>query len=177
MKERNFKGVWIPAEIWLDDRLTMLEKGIFIEINTLDMSEKGCYASNRHIAEFCCCSERKVSETVSKLAELGYIRRQAFDGRQRKLKSNLQSSMEERAGQTGKNCGAEAQNLQESNTDKNTDRNTDKNKIQDLRTGRAWENREKKGEKGNGIYHRKNGSDPTEGRADSKHDIHWGVEC
>ena len=24
--ERGFKGIWIPAEIWLDDRLTALDK-------------------------------------------------------------------------------------------------------------------------------------------------------
>ena len=129
MKERNFKGVWIPAEVWLDERLTMLEKGIFIEINGLDSSERGCYASNRHIAEFCQCSERKVSEAVAKLTEMGYIRWQAFNGRQRELKSNLpclQGCPAEDAEQNGENCEADTQNQRESNTDINTNRNTGK---------------------------------------------------
>jgi len=135
MKERNFKGVWIPAEVWLDERLTMLEKVIFIEINGLDSSERGCFASNRHIAEFCQCSERKVSETVAKLTEMGYIRWQAFDGRQRELKSNylhLQDCLEESAEQTGENCEADTQNQRESNTDNNTDSNTDKKREDKL---------------------------------------------
>lgn len=129
MKERNFKGVWIPAEVWLDERLTMLEKSIFIKINGLDSSERGCYASNKHIADFCQCSERKVSEAVAKLTEMGYIRWQAFDGRQRELRSNysyLHDCLEENTGQTGENCEAETQKLQESNTENNTDRNTEK---------------------------------------------------
>ena len=27
---RDFKGVWIPKEIWLNEELTMLEKVIFV---------------------------------------------------------------------------------------------------------------------------------------------------
>lgn len=129
MENRNFKGVWIPAEVWLDKRLTMLEKGIFVEIHGLDSSERGCFASNKHIADFCQCSERKVSEAVSKLIEMGYIRVQAFDGRQRELRSNLsymQGSLEENAEQTGKKHDADTNDLRESNIENNTDRNTKK---------------------------------------------------
>ena len=37
--ERDFKGVWIPKEVWLDERLSMLDKGIFAEIDSLDKGE------------------------------------------------------------------------------------------------------------------------------------------
>ena len=59
--ERDFKGIWIPKEIWLDDRLNALEKMILMEIDSLDTDEKGCYATNDYIAEFCQCTPKKVS--------------------------------------------------------------------------------------------------------------------
>jgi DNA-binding Lrp family transcriptional regulator len=118
--ERDFKGVWIPKEIWLDDRLNALDKVILTEIDSLDMSERGCYASNRHIAEFCQCSETKVSTAISKLVKLGYLYVKSFDGRQRELKSRL--SKFER--QDYKNCEADFKNLKQSNTYNNTNNNS-----------------------------------------------------
>lgn len=118
--DRGFKGVWIPREIWLDDRLNALDKVILTEIDSLDMSERGCYASNRHIAEFCQCSETKVSTAISKLVKLGYLYVKSFDGRQRELKSRL--SKFER--QDLKNSEADLQNLQESNTYNNSNNNS-----------------------------------------------------
>lgn len=90
---RNFKGVWIPKEIWLDDRLTALDKVIFVEIDSLDDGETGCYASNQYLAEFCQCSVTKVSNAIAKLTELGYIETASFDGRKRVLKSRLTKSV------------------------------------------------------------------------------------
>ena len=118
--KRDFKGVWIPKEIWLDKRLNALDKVILTEIDSLDSSERGCFASNKHIADFCQCSETKVSTSISKLIEYGYLYVQKFDGRQRELKSRL--SKFER--QDFKNCEADSQNLKESNIDNNTDNNT-----------------------------------------------------
>lgn len=89
MADRDFKGVWIPRQVWLDDNLTMLDKGILTEIDSLDMGEDGCWASNEYLAKFCGCSECKVSLTISKLARMGYIKVESFDGRRRKIKSCL----------------------------------------------------------------------------------------
>lgn len=118
--ERDFKGVWIPKEVWLDTRLNALEKIILTEIDSLDSSERGCWASNQYIAEFCQCSESKVSKSISKLIELGYLYLQAFDGRQRELKSRLTSSTK----QDSKLCEAETQTIPQINTKKNTKNNT-----------------------------------------------------
>ena len=85
---RDFKGVWIPKEIWLDTRLTALDKIILTEIDSLD-NENGCTAGNEYLAEFCQCSETKVSTAVKKLIELGYIYQKSFDGRIRILKSRV----------------------------------------------------------------------------------------
>lgn len=123
--ERDFKGVWIPKEVWLDTRLNALEKIILTEIDSLDMSDKGCYASNKYIADFCQCSETKVSTAVSKLVDLGYLYVQSFDGRQRILKSRL--SIFER--QNIKNSKADFNNSQESNTYKNTSKKTENKDI------------------------------------------------
>ena len=121
---RDFKGVWITKEVWLDTRLNALDKVILIEIDSLDQGEKGCYASNEHLAEFCQCSKTKVSTAIKKLIDCGYIYVQNFDGRKRELKSRLSNS--ER--QDFKKCKADIQNLKESNIYSNTDNNTVSNK-------------------------------------------------
>lgn len=87
--DRGFKGVWIPKEIWLDDRLNALDKVIMAEIDSLDSSERGCFASNQHLADFCKCSESKVSRSISTLKECGYIYLESFDGRRRSIKSRI----------------------------------------------------------------------------------------
>lgn len=123
-ESRDFKGVWIPKKVWLDTRLNALDKVILMEIDSLDQGEKGCYASNEHLAEFCQCSKTKVSTAISKLIKCGYLYIQNFDGRKRELKSRV-SNFER---QNIKNCNADIQNLKESNTDINTDINTVSNK-------------------------------------------------
>lgn len=115
-ENRDFKGVWIPKTVWCDTRLNALDKIILTEIDSLDMGEDGCWASNQYIADFCQCSVTKVSTAISKLIEYGYLSVKLFDGRQRILKSRL-SNFER---QTFKNSKADLQNLKESNTRNNT---------------------------------------------------------
>ena len=118
MEQRDFKGVWIPREIWLDERLNMIEKGILTEIDSLD-NENGCSASNEYLADFCQCSETKVSTAIKKLIELGFVYQQSFNGRVRILKSRLTKF--ER--QTYKNCKAELQKMQVNNINNNINNN------------------------------------------------------
>lgn len=120
MEDRDFKGIWIPKEIWLNKNLTALDKVIYAEIDSLD-NENGCYASNKYLAEFCGCSERKVSDTISKLKSLGLITvaEVEFDGRHRII------YIEKSAMQGRKICDAGSQNLQHSNID---------NRIEDSNT-------------------------------------------
>ena len=109
--ERDFKGVWISREVWLDNRLTAIEKVILMEIDSLDCGENGCFASNQYLAEFCQCSETKVSTAISKLIKLGYLTVKSFDGRKRELKSRL--SKIERQG--AKKEKAETQKVKDNN--------------------------------------------------------------
>lgn len=111
MEQRDFKGIWIPKEIWLDNRLNALDKIILLEIDSLDCEDSGCYASNEYLSNFCQCSERKVSEAISKLIKCEYIYVESFNGRVRILKSRL--SKNER--QTSKNCEADSQKMKENN--------------------------------------------------------------
>ena len=87
MENRNFKGIWIPKEIWLAEELSAIDKIILAEIDSLD-NENHCTAGNEYFAKFCQCSEVTVSRSIAKLIELGYITKISFDGRIRKLKSN-----------------------------------------------------------------------------------------
>lgn len=106
--EREFRGVFIDKSIWFDTRLNALEKVILVEIDSLDKEETGCYAGNDYIAQFCQCSESKVSKSISKLIELGYIYVESFNGRKRILRSRLS----ENTRLPSKKCQAEKQKKQ-----------------------------------------------------------------
>lgn len=69
---RDFKGVWIPKEVWIDKDLTWMEKLLLVEINSLDNAE-GCYASNQYFADFFNLSASRISEIISSLVEKKYI--------------------------------------------------------------------------------------------------------
>ncbi len=70
--ERDFKGIWIPREIWLSDELSLMEKVLFVEIHSLD-NERGCFASNGYFAQFFDVSPRQIATYVSKLKEKGFV--------------------------------------------------------------------------------------------------------
>ena len=90
--ERDFKGVWIPKHIWLNDNLTITEKAIFAEIDSLD-GPNHCYATNEYLSEFCQVSVPTISRAISKLISYGFLEIVSFDGRKRVLKVvNLDSS-------------------------------------------------------------------------------------
>lgn len=82
---RQFKGVWIPKEVWLDEELTYFEKAVYAEIDSLD-GEGGCFASNKYLAGFFGCTERHIKRALAHLSELGYVKTEVFDGRKRVIK-------------------------------------------------------------------------------------------
>lgn len=69
---RRFEGIWIPANIWLSEELTMQEKIFLVEIKSLD-NEQGCFASNEHFGKLFQLSKSRCSEVISKLKEKGLI--------------------------------------------------------------------------------------------------------
>ena len=72
MKGRDFKGIWIPKEIWLNKDLKLIEKIFLVEIDSLD-NEVGCFASNKYFAEFFNISKGRCSQIINKLQEKGLI--------------------------------------------------------------------------------------------------------
>ena len=90
-QQRDFKGIWIPAEIWLNKSLSFLEVILLAEIDSLAKNE-GCSASNAYFAEFLGVSETYVSRAISSLTRKGLVYQAAFNGRNRILKTNLHSS-------------------------------------------------------------------------------------
>lgn len=69
---RDFKGVWIPKDIWLDSGIGWSEKLLLVEIESLaDNGE--CFASNRYFGDFFGLSPDRISKLVSNLTYKGYI--------------------------------------------------------------------------------------------------------
>lgn len=70
--QRDFKGIWIPKEIWLSRDLTLQEKVFLAEIDSLDNND-GCFASNQYFAEFFQLSKNRCSEIIKSLEEKSFI--------------------------------------------------------------------------------------------------------
>ena len=69
---RDFKGVWIPKEIWLNKDLTIMEKLFLVEIDSLD-NDKGCFASNAHFAEFFGITKGRCTQIIRSLEKKGLV--------------------------------------------------------------------------------------------------------
>ncbi len=86
--KRDFKGIWIPKEIWLFEGLTIAEKALWAEIDSLYDEEKGgCYASNEYLCKFNGVKLRVLQRMIANLKAKGLIEQVAFDGRERIIKA------------------------------------------------------------------------------------------
>ena len=123
---RKFKGVWIPAEYWLDENLSIMEVVILTEIDSLD-GQNGCFASNNHFASFIGMTPAYVSKIIKHLKEKGYISvnyrtENRVTTRSIKIIRGINSSKE------GINNSLDPINYSvPSNTSSNTSNNTDSN--------------------------------------------------
>ena len=70
---RDFKGIWIPREIWVSTEISMQEKVFLAEIHSLD-NEQGCIASNAYFADFFQLSKSSVTRIISSLAKKELIK-------------------------------------------------------------------------------------------------------
>lgn len=73
--ERDFKGIWIPKEIWLNKNLTMQEKIFLVEIDSLD-NEFGCTAGNQYFADFFGISKTRASLVIQELIKKEFVKSQ-----------------------------------------------------------------------------------------------------
>lgn len=70
--ERDFKGVWIPKEIWLDDNLGWSAKMLLVEIDSLAKNGE-CFATNEYFGKFFGLSKDRISKLIAELKNKGYI--------------------------------------------------------------------------------------------------------
>ena len=107
--ERQFKGIWIPAEIWETRDLSWNEKVVLLEIDSFTASGRDCFISDEYIGGLIGVNERTARRILSKLIDLGYVKKTRFDGRKRYIESTLtahivRAEWTNLAGQGGQKC-------------------------------------------------------------------------
>lgn len=73
MKMQKIKGLWIPAEILLDEKVTDKEKFILFMILYLSDETGSCFASNGYLASIVKVNTNRVSKIISSLKNKKYI--------------------------------------------------------------------------------------------------------
>jgi len=73
LQMQKLKGLWIPAEILLNDDLSDKEKIILAIILYLSEETKSCFASNKYIANIVKVTHERVSKIISSLKDKGYV--------------------------------------------------------------------------------------------------------
>lgn len=82
---KGFEGIWIPASVWEDDRLSATEKILLAEINSFTRRGAAFYKTNGTIAVELKVSMSTVKRAIAVLTDCGYLERAGFDGRKRTL--------------------------------------------------------------------------------------------
>lgn len=130
--KRQFKGIWIPAVVWLDTRLTAVEKVLLAEIDSFSSRDQAYFKTNETISAELGCSQSTIKRGVAKLVELELVERTSFDGRRRALRSQIDpadrsqrpDSQVKWTQQTGQNEPADRSKRATSNTEKKTKKET-----------------------------------------------------
>lgn len=73
MNKQKLKGLWIPAEILLNEELADKEKLILAMILYLSEETSSCFASNKYIANIVNVTHERVSKIISSLKDKGYV--------------------------------------------------------------------------------------------------------
>lgn len=79
---RKFRGIWIPAEIWLDKTLSIQEKTLWGEIDSLySDSHEGCFASDEYLMKFMGVKRAMLQRYLKNLKDKGFIETVRSNGR------------------------------------------------------------------------------------------------
>ena len=70
---RDFKGVWIPKEIWCLKNLNITEKIVLSVVGTLSEQDEWCFANNEYFAKLLNLSKGRVSKIINVLVKKGYL--------------------------------------------------------------------------------------------------------
>jgi len=85
---RDFKGIWIPREIWLHPDLSIQAKALWAEIDSLfDEERGGCYASDEYLERFLGVKVSRLHEVMKELKDAGFLEKVSFNGRNRIMKA------------------------------------------------------------------------------------------
>ena len=124
--ERQFKGVWIEAHIWLDSRLTLVERALLAEIDSFTGNGRSFMKCNDTIQQEYGISRNTIGRSIKKLQELEYVE-VTFNGRTRSIVTRAGSipKMGRQSTQIGE---AASPNDTSTNTSKRTTYNTLKEK-------------------------------------------------
>tara|TARA_R110001592_G_scaffold8486_2_gene46353 strand:+ start:6396 stop:7037 length:642 start_codon:yes stop_codon:yes gene_type:complete len=131
MNKRDFKGIWIPKEVWLNKELKITEKIFLVEIDSLD-NNNGCWASNKYFADFFGISKGRCSQIISNLEKKGLIKitliykGKEVQKRTIKVVNKLNTVVNKLKGVFRKHTGGYLENDQDNNTISN---NTINNKT------------------------------------------------
>ena len=125
---REFKGIWIPAEIWEDETLTVNEKILYLEIDSFTSNDKSCFISNEHIAKLLHVSENAASKILNSLVKKRLIIVTKFDGRKRYIQSVARQTRQKAKADERK----EQLSIGEKDTYYNQDNNTNNNKKENI---------------------------------------------
>jgi DNA-binding transcriptional MocR family regulator len=122
--ERQFKGVWIAAEIWLDKDLTLVEKALLAEIDSFTGNGRSFMKSNDTIQSEYGISRNTIGRSLRKLAERGFVE-VTFNGRVRCVTTRA-GSIPKMGRQSTQNGEAASPNDTSTNTRERTTKNTSK---------------------------------------------------
>ena len=74
--KRNFKGIWIPADLYLDETLTWTQKLIIIEIDSFSKNGLDCFVSNEHLGQHCQLTKSAIEKALYSLVKAGIVFRE-----------------------------------------------------------------------------------------------------
>jgi len=131
---RDFKGIWIPKEVWENKGLTPTDRCLLAEISSLCSLGK-CFATNKYFADFFGVSVATVSRSISKLESMSLIQcvlEPIATGSRRVIQIDEGSNQNDKG--VLSNCvGGSYQNDIHNNTiDNNTNNNTLKEYTEDF---------------------------------------------
>ena len=86
----QFRGVWIPAEVlerYASGEINAADMLLLMIIDSLVAPDRGCYASNKYLAERTGRHEINTSKAIARLKKIGLLREVGFNGRRRVLET------------------------------------------------------------------------------------------
>jgi len=125
MSEREFLGIWIPAEVWLDDRLTITEKAFLAEVESFSKNGKTFHKSNDTIRQQYGITPKTVQRIIKKLVQLELLECY-FNGRVRHLSLGRLVKMSTLHRQ---NVDSASSKFPHTNTVERTTKNTSKKEV------------------------------------------------